>query len=1015
MPPAAAIVGGVFSAVGTIAGGIFGAISGLGILGKVAMFAASMLFKKSPSVPNLSAQTIARQFKITTNDPTAQYHVVYGSTRKSGNIFWVETDRGDKDLYLCILLACHELTNISHMYFDKTLAWVSNGAEAWGSGAAQGRFDGYLWAEARFGGTTNLTENEIANDSPSWQSSSLGKGRAWVAMRLASDIDAYPNGKPANIEFDIQGKQCMIYPAAVPAFTSNPAWILLDYLTSVEYGYAVPLSQIDIASFTTAAGICDQSVTLAAGGTEARYTFNGVVSKDQSHESIVNTILESMAGELYENNGQYVLKAGAYTAPVTTIADDDVVGDVSIAWSVPRRERLTSIEGLFIDPANNYEPLGYGQYQSSSLVTKYGESLPYTLDFPYTHSAITAQRLAKIHLLSSQKPITVDLTVSYKFLDVTVGDVIQLTLEEANFTNKTFKVLQMGISDNGIRMSLKEFSSDIFDWDHTAEEQEVADILTPLLPDNFTVENPSGLSLTPTGSLISNDGTFTHVLYDVRFNSAEQLTTSSVVLETAIETAIGSDTYAKFETASSTKFWVSANIALGQGNPQQFSDQWDGVDYDDGTDQYIIRNVKVPVEPGKKAKVTLKYINRFGLVSSVPAVATHTIVDPSTAPDPGTGLTVAQRMDGSINLTWTNPTEKDFHYNKIYENSTDSFGTATLIGSTDSDHFIRNVVDNEFGTPIYFWITGVNRSQVEGDESSSVDITPERELKKVFRQNTAPNTANARDGDIWFDTDDDNTVYVFNGTSWVVGGVESLVASRITSGTISSETITLDGSSAIIQSDNYSPGSTGWKIDGNGDAEFNDLILRGNMGVNAANGNFFSTLAGGSPDKGMYGVQSKSLNEAISDLFSNSGPWYSSAITFYGGTGSSGSATISNRLAGQVRGHFTVSIIPLVSAGGYIYLTAALERRLGSGSWSTLATPAGTSLYGGHSAQLLVDTYKTSSYSLVFSYADQLTWLTDATADVQFRVKLTQSSKSTSSASHSWAVACSLGIMIGNI
>lgn len=70
---------------------------------------------------------------------------------------------------------------------------------------------------------------------------------------------------------------------------------------------------------------------------------------------------------------------------------------------------------------------------------------------------------------------------------------------------------------------------------------------------------------------------------------------------------------------------------------------------------------------------------------------------------------------------------------------------------------------------------------------------------KVFRQTSAP-TATAT-GDVWFDTDDDNRIYRWDGSSWVANNlgsnaIDSLSANKITAGTIDASTITVSNLNA---------------------------------------------------------------------------------------------------------------------------------------------------------------------------------------------------------------------------
>lgn len=159
-----------------------------------------------------------------------------------------------------------------------------------------------------------------------------------------------------------------------------------------------------------------------------------------------------------------------------------------------------------------------------------------------------------------------------------------------------------------------------------------------------------------------------------------------------------------------------------------------------------------------------------------------------------------------------------------------------------------------------------------------------------FYQDTAPTADGV--GDIWFDTDAGNKQYRWSGTAWVEaaltpaqtiatinldGGTVRIngdqiqingdttfasgydpsdkiatggAASDVNSGTttisggkiatnsieantlktsvMTSRTITLSGTDSIIKG-NYSAGTSGWQIKGNGDAEFNDVTIRGTL------------------------------------------------------------------------------------------------------------------------------------------------------------------------------------------
>ena len=57
--------------------------------------------------------------------------------------------------------------------------------------------------------------------------------------------------------------------------------------------------------------------------------------------------------------------------------------------------------------------------------------------------------------------------------------------------------------------------------------------------------------------------------------------------------------------------------------------------------------------------------------------------------------------------------------------------------------------------------------------------------------------------------------------------IGSLTADKITSGTVGAQTINMSGISSIIQSSNFSTGVAGWRIRGDGSAEFQNVTIRG--------------------------------------------------------------------------------------------------------------------------------------------------------------------------------------------
>jgi hypothetical protein len=74
----------------------------------------------------------------------------------------------------------------------------------------------------------------------------------------------------------------------------------------------------------------------------------------------------------------------------------------------------------------------------------------------------------------------------------------------------------------------------------------------------------------------------------------------------------------------------------------------------------------------------------------------------------------------------------------------------------------------------------------------------------------------------------------------------TITADAIKTSTLNAKTITLGttGGDSIIKSGNYSAGSAGWQIKANGDAEFNNVTVRGAIGAATIQSEAIITVAG---------------------------------------------------------------------------------------------------------------------------------------------------------------------------
>ena len=117
---------------------------------------------------------------------------------------------------------------------------------------------------------------------------------------------------------------------------------LRDYLTSTDM--IASSDEIDEASFMAAANICDENVSLAAGGTEKRYESHGVVDTANPPKQVIEEMLSAMAGTLTYSGGKFYVKAGAYSSPSDTLTEDDLRAGISIVANQVAGTTLTLLK-----------------------------------------------------------------------------------------------------------------------------------------------------------------------------------------------------------------------------------------------------------------------------------------------------------------------------------------------------------------------------------------------------------------------------------------------------------------------------------------------------------------------------------------------------------------------------------------------------------------------------------------------------------------------------------------------
>lgn len=474
-----AVVGVVETAVGFITGNPYLIIAGINTVG-------SSLLSKKPATPKASPAQIQRlNANIDTNTGRKSW-----AGRTAGNTDIRDQEYTDDQTYLqrFIVTAAHRIEAYEEIWLDDKLAWTF-------AGGTQGEFVGYFSVNtvkegsaanainisARMGSTRRytgcayvllgfkLTGNDSTADSPFAQGvptriTIKGKGALTYDPRLDSTVAGGSGSQRAD------DQSTWVWSDSA---SRNPAIVLLWYLLGwrindlLSVGLGIPPERIDFESFITAANLCDESVSLAAGGTEPRYRCDGVWSETDDPRTVLDALKASMNADLDDVGGKLRLTVfhNDLASPIASFGADNILAAVNWDQTPPLHETFNIVRGTFTDASSNslYQPVDFPEVALSSI-----DGIDRIDTFPLlmVQSASQAQRLAKQRLQRQQYGGELKTTFDITGWKVLKNDPIEQTLPVFGWTDKPFRVAEIEQGMDGlVPVVLREEHEDIYAWD----------------------------------------------------------------------------------------------------------------------------------------------------------------------------------------------------------------------------------------------------------------------------------------------------------------------------------------------------------------------------------------------------------------------------------------------------------------------------------------------------------------------------------------------------------------------
>lgn len=477
-----AVAGGVsaFTFAGMAAGwaSIAGSIAAYTALG----YASSALAPK-PKQPSVGSTG----YQVNTVTSAAPSAYIYGETRVGGVVFYQETTNGNKYLHRCIALAGHEVNQIGTIYLnDEEITLDGDGLCT-----APSQYAGKVRVNKHLGAADQAADSDLVAESSRWTSDHRARGVAYIYIRLEYNADSFPNGVPT-VTAMVQGKKVYDPSTATTAYSNNPALCLRDYLISSGIADS---SEINDTLFNTAANACEESVSLATGGTQDRYTTSGSFTSDVTPSESIQNILASMGGMIWYSQGKWGCKAAVYTSPVLELDEDDLRGSLSISTRNSRRDAFNKVTGIFRGEETNYFDSSYPSYRSQTFVdVDGGMESELELNLPFTDTSAMAQRISRIALYRNREQIKISGVFGMRAMALSVGDIVEITNSRLGFDAKEFEVIEWAFGLNNdmtlqVSMTLQEISAAVFDWNAYEEAFETnnTNLLSPFYVPEVTV------------------------------------------------------------------------------------------------------------------------------------------------------------------------------------------------------------------------------------------------------------------------------------------------------------------------------------------------------------------------------------------------------------------------------------------------------------------------------------------------------------------------------------------------
>jgi hypothetical protein len=530
-----------------------------------------------------------------------------------------------------------------------------------------------------------------------WSSNHRGDGVVLMAMlsnpvKSKHFLEVYPNGVPTP-SMAAKWQKCPDLHAADPS--DENGWTWTENAVRQLAHYMLVREQVDFATkigpaidmWRAAQDVCDEAISLKAGGTERRYRSCLAHKHTDKHGDVKAALLGICDGWMAtRSDGAYAIYAGKYYAPTVTISAEHIVSYEWQGVGVDDDSAVNEIVCSYVSKEHDYNSVETDAWRNESDIAQRGSILSETLDVQ-TPSWGQVRRLAKRRMARANALYRGTVTTNIKGRIARGQRFIHLTLAEAGavFFDGPAEITAVtrNMMTGGLTFSWVAADPNIDAWNPVTEEGDPA-----ATGDRVAAQPLDAPTIDTASPEVSSDGATAQVRLTVTGPDRDDLTWF-------VRWKVSTD--AVWNEAEYSDIDPGANVELLTGTVPQAS----GLD------------IEVAYEVGD------------GRIS--PWSDTETVnTSPQFFAPPAPSDVSAQDGVGEASLTWRNPTSDRLSFVRVYRSVTGQFEDAAQI-SGDIVGGLGQVMslDDEGLSPgeYWYWVRAFNSFSIGSSPAGPAEAT----------------------------------------------------------------------------------------------------------------------------------------------------------------------------------------------------------------------------------------------------------------------------------------------------